>query len=67
MAARKRKIKQPRRFTFTVGQEELRLMRMQALEQEVSPGELLRRMVRACLGLPEPDESGEQEHPPRGR
>ena len=67
MASRKRKMKQPRRFTFSVEQEELRLLKMQALEQEVSPGELLRRMIRACLRLPEPDESDEQRHPPRGR
>ena len=67
MAARRRRIKQPRRFTFTVGQDELRLFKMQALEQEVSPGELLRRIIRVFLRLPEPDESSEQEHPPRGR
>jgi hypothetical protein len=67
MAASKRKGRKPRRFTFLVNQEEFRLLRMKAADEDVSASELLRRMIRACLGLPEPDESDEQEHPPRGR
>lgn len=67
MAPRKRKIKQSRRFTFAMDQEELRLLRIKAAEEDVSAGELLRRMIRVCLRLPAPDESSEQEHPPRGR
>ena len=67
MAARKRKIKQSRRFTFAMDQEELRLLRIKAAEDDVSASELLRRMIRVCLRLPELDESSEQEHPPRGR
>ena len=67
MAAKKRRFKQSRRFSFALDHEELRLLRIKAADDDVSASELLRRMIRACLGLPEPDESDEQEHPPRGR
>jgi len=67
MAAKKRRIRQSRRFSFALDQEELRLLRIKAAEDDVSASELLRRMIRICLRLPEPDESSEQENPPRGR
>lgn len=65
MGARKR-MRHPRRFTFVIEQEELRLLKLRAVEEEMSPGALLRRVIRAWLGLPEPGE-GEAEEPPRGR
>ncbi len=58
-------MRHPRRFTFSVEQEELRLLKLRALEAEMSPGALLRRIIRAWLGLPEPGE--EEGHSPRGR
>ncbi|MBC7258713.1 MAG: hypothetical protein H5T65_05660 [Chloroflexi bacterium] len=59
-------MRHPRRFTFAIEQEELRLLKLRALEHEMSPGALLRRIIRAWLGIPEPGDGGE-EKPPRGR
>jgi len=67
MGTNQRKGRKYRRFTFAISQEELRVLRIKAAKNDVSAGELLRRMIRAWLGLPEPEGCDEGEYLPRGR